>query len=104
MASGQSTQQRQHTRNGNGQVDESDLTGHDFHLLVADAAIPECYEVFQRWPAVCGKLLSAGELPASTCPPDCQREVTYCIDCLRLAVERNDEAGVLPEVLGTRLG
>jgi hypothetical protein len=86
-------------------VDESDLTGrHDFHLLVADAAIPECYEVFQTWVTLCGRLLRAREPPSSTCPPDCQRELTYCAECLRVAIERNDAAGALPEMAGARLG
>ena len=86
-------------------MDESDLTGrHDFHLLVADAGIPECYEVFQTWVALCGRKLRARELPGSMCPPDCQREITYCAECLRRAMERNDAAGALPEMAGARLG
>lgn len=82
-----------------------DLTGrHDFHLLVADAGIPECYEVFQTWVTPCGRLLRARELPSCMCPPDCQREITYCPDCLRVVIERNDAAGALPEMAGVRLG
>jgi hypothetical protein len=102
-------QQAEHRGNGQAQLlreaDESNLTArHDFHLLGADAAIPDCYEVLQTWVTLCGRKLTTRELPSSMCPPDCQREITYCPECLRVAIERNDEAGALPEVLGTRLG
>jgi hypothetical protein len=72
--------------------------------LGADAAIPECYEVFQTWVALCGRVLRGSELPSSMCPPDCQREITYCPECLRVAIERNDDAGALPEALEARRG
>jgi hypothetical protein len=71
---------------------------------VADAAIPECYLVFQTWVTLCGRKLGARELPSSMCPPDCEREVTYCPECLRMAIERNAAAGALSEVLGAPLG
>jgi hypothetical protein len=105
VTGGQTTQHRQQAHHGNGRVDEGDLTGrHDFHLLVADAAIPECYQVFQTWVTLCARKLSARELPSSMCPPGCQREVTYCPECLRVAIERNDAAGAFSKVLGAPLG
>jgi hypothetical protein len=102
---GELTQHRHQAHHSNGRVDDGGLTGrHDFHLLVADSAIPQCYEVFQTWVALCGRKLTARELPSSMCPPDCQREITYCVECLRVAIEHNDAAGALSEVLGVRLG
>jgi hypothetical protein len=71
---------------------------------VADAAIPEGYEVCQTWVTLCGRMLRGRELPSSMCPPDCEREITYCPECVRRAIERNDAAGALSDALGARRG
>ncbi|HET9118693.1 MAG TPA: hypothetical protein VFN75_11570 [Pseudonocardiaceae bacterium] len=104
------TQQRHH---GNGQAGAGDLWRarrfqhappregdedkdgyHLFHLLVADTSIIECYQVRQTWVALCGTKLQGSELPGSSCSPDCEREITYCLDCLYTANGSNIDAGL----------
>lgn len=67
---------------------------HCLHLLAAERELlTECHRSLP-YLAVCGEQLPASELPSSDCEPGCEREVVYCLECIRTANGRNWEAGV----------
>jgi hypothetical protein len=52
------------------------------HLLVADDALPG--GLGGTYMTICGELMPASELPPSSCPEDCECDVLYCSECVRL--------------------
>lgn len=69
---------------------------HCVHLLEAQCAelLAECHRV-GLYLALCGQELTVGELPAWECEDaGCEREIVYCLVCLRAASRWNHEVGV----------
>ena len=63
------------------------------HVLAADSGLAEGHR-YGKYRALCGELLVDSELPRAECSEDCDREVAYCLECLRAANERNWDTGV----------
>jgi hypothetical protein len=61
------------------------------HLLVADDALTEEH-AYRCYLALRGALLPTSELPLSTCPEDCEFDVLYCSECVRVAAQWTAEA------------
>jgi hypothetical protein len=61
------------------------------HLLVADDGLPEGH-AYRCYLALCGELLPSSSLPPSTCPDDCECDVLYCSECVRVAAQWTAEA------------
>ncbi|MGH3694000.1 MAG: hypothetical protein ACRDRX_08445 [Pseudonocardiaceae bacterium] len=39
-------------------------------------------------------MLAVSELASNWCEPECEREITYCLECIGVANEWNYDAGV----------
>lgn len=61
---------------------------------MADSGITEGIPVCRIYLALCGAKLTRSDLPDSMCPPECQREISYCLDCLYVANGQNIAAGL----------
>ncbi len=69
---------------------------HVTHLLPAERELlAECHRG-RVYLALCGALLPVSELQSSYCDDaGCDRMVTYCQDCLHVAVGTNADAGLV---------
>lgn len=78
-----------------GQRGRSVSAPHCFHLLTADEVVVTEGHQYGLYISVCGELLSGVTLPGHTRAADCDREIIYCPDCLRVATELNRDASLV---------
>lgn len=65
---------------------------HCLHLLEAHSAelLAECHRG-RLYLALCGEELATQKLPSPDCEPGCERDVVYCLACIRAASRHNYE-------------
>ncbi|MGH3693872.1 MAG: hypothetical protein ACRDRX_07770 [Pseudonocardiaceae bacterium] len=67
---------------------------HVIHLLPAEwELLAECHRR-RVYLEMCGAELPVLELPGLLCGDGCEREITYCVECLDDAAGQNADAGL----------